>query len=110
MAEQDGLREFIAVVENGGFTAAARQLHVSTSFVSREVSRLEDRLDLRLLQRTTRKVHVTEMGQVYYERTREILDQLESLESEMADLQGKPKGLIRITAAGSMRKVLSHRQ
>ncbi len=100
MIGQEGLREFVAVVEQGGFTAAARQLDVSTSFVSRQVTRLEDRLDIRLLQRTTRKVHLTEMGQVYYERSREILDQLESLESEMADLQEKPKGLVRITAAG----------
>jgi DNA-binding transcriptional LysR family regulator len=100
MIGQEGLREFVAVVEQGGFTAAARQLNVSTSFVSRQVTRLEDQLDVRLLQRTTRKVHLTEMGQVYYERSREILDQLESLESEMADLQEKPKGLVRITAAG----------
>ena len=100
MIGQEGLREFVAVVEQGGFTAAGRQLNVSTSFVSRQVTRLEDRLDVRLLQRTTRKVHLTEMGQVYYERSREILDQLESLESEMADLQEKPKGLVRITAAG----------
>jgi len=100
MIGQEGLREFVSVVEQGGFTAAARQLNVSTSFVSRQVTRLEDRLDVRLLQRTTRKVHLTEMGQVYYERSREILDQLESLESEMADLQEKPKGLVRITAAG----------
>ena len=100
MIGQDGLREFVAVVEQGGFTAAGRQLNVSTSFVSRQITRLEDRLDVRLLQRTTRKVHLTEMGQVYYERSREILDQLESLESEMADLQEKPKGLVRITAGG----------
>ena len=100
MIGQDGLHEFVAVVEQGGFTAAARQLNVSTSFVSRQVTRLEDRLDVRLLQRTTRKVHMTEMGQVYYERSREILNQLESLESEMADLQEKPKGLVRITAGG----------
>jgi DNA-binding transcriptional LysR family regulator len=100
MIGQEGLREFVSVVEQGGFTAAGRQLNVSTSFVSRQVMRLEDRLHVRLLQRTTRKVHLTEMGQVYYERSREILDQLESLESEMADLQEKPKGLVRITAAG----------
>ncbi len=100
MIGQEGIQEFVAVVEQGGFTAAARQLHVSTSFVSRQVTRLEDRLDVRLLHRTTRKVHLTDMGQVYYERSREILDQLKSLESEMADLQEKPKGLVRITAGG----------
>ena len=100
MIGQEGLREFVAVVEQGGFTAAGKQLNVSTSFVSRQVTRLEDRLDVRLLQRTTRKVHLTEMGPVYYGRSRQILDQLQSLESGMADLQEKPKGLVRITAAG----------
>ncbi len=100
MNQQDGLREFVAVVEQAGFSAAARKLKVSTSFVSRQVSQLEDRLNVRLLQRTTRTVNLTEMGKVYYERSREILDQLEALDSEMADLQDKPKGLVRITAAG----------
>ncbi len=100
MIGQEGLREFVHVVEQGGFTAAARQLSVSTSFVSRQVTRLEDRLDVRLLQRTTRTVRLTEMGKVYYDRSREILDQLEALDSEMADLQEKPKGLVRIAAAG----------
>jgi DNA-binding transcriptional LysR family regulator len=100
MVKQEGLREFVAVVEQGGFTAAGRQLHVSTSFISRQVTRLEDRLDVRLLQRTTRTVRLTEMGKTYYERSREILDQLEALDSEMTDLQDKPKGLVRITAAG----------
>ena len=56
MNGQEGLREFVAVVEQGGFTAAARQLNVSTSFVSRQVTRLEDRLDVRLLQRKERKL------------------------------------------------------
>ncbi|MCK5667780.1 MAG: LysR family transcriptional regulator, partial [Gammaproteobacteria bacterium] len=64
MSGQEGLREFVHVVEQGGFTAAARQLSVSTSFVSRQVTRLEDRLDVRLLQRTTRTVRLTEMGKV----------------------------------------------
>ena len=100
MLDQGGLREFVAVVEQGGFTAAAATLDVSTSFVSRQVKRLEDRLDTRLLHRTTRTVRLTETGRVYYERSREILDQLETLESDMADLQEHPKGLVRITAPG----------
>lgn len=100
MIDQTGLREFVAVVENGGFTAAAATLDVSTSFVSRQVQRLEDRLDTRLLHRTTRSVRLTETGRIYYERSREILDQLEALESDMADLQQHPKGLVRITSPG----------
>ena len=95
---QTGLREFVAVVEHGGFTAAANALDVSTSFVSRQVMRLEDRLDTRLLHRTTRTVRLSEMGRIYYERSREILEQLAALESDMTDLQQHPKGHVRITA------------
>lgn len=100
MFDRGGLREFVAVVEQGSFTAAADLLDVSTSFVSREVKRLEERLNSRLLHRTTRSVTLTDMGRIYYERAREIHDRLEALESDMADLQDLPKGLIRITAAG----------
>ena len=98
--KQTGIREFVAVVESGGFTAAANALNVSTSFVSRQVKRLEDRLNARLLQRTTRTVHLTDIGRIYYERSREILDRLDALESDMADLQEQPKGHVRITAPG----------
>ncbi len=100
MFDRGGLREFVAVVEQGGFTAAADILDVSTSFVSREVKRLEERLNTRLLHRTTRAVRLTDMGRIYYQRAREIHDRIEALESDMADLQELPKGTIRITAAG----------
>lgn len=100
MADQSGLREFAAVVEHGSFTAAADALNVSTSFVSREVKRLEKRLNAKLLHRTTRKIHLTDMGRIYYDRGREIQGLLDSLESDMADLQDRAQGLIRITAPG----------
>jgi DNA-binding transcriptional LysR family regulator len=100
MNNQQGLREFVAVVEFGGFTAAADAIDVSASFVSRQVKRLEERLGARLLNRTTRSVTLTDLGRTYYDRSREILDQLDQLESDMADLQQKPKGLVRVTAAG----------
>ncbi len=100
MIGQKGLREFVAVVEEGGFTAAADALDVSASFVSRRVKQLEQQLGTRLLHRTTRTVRLTEMGRIYYERSREILDRLEALESDMADLQQRPKGLVRMTAPG----------
>ncbi len=100
MFDQGGLREFVAVVEHGGFTAAADALHASTSFVSRQVRRLEERLNARLLHRTTRAVRLTDMGRIYYERSREIVDRLAALESDMADLQEPPKGLVRMTAPG----------
>ena len=100
MADQRGLREFMAVVEHGSFTAAADALHVSTSFVSREVKRLEERLNTRLLHRTTRSLQLTDMGETYHARGLEISNMLDALESDMADLQDRPKGNIRITAAG----------
>jgi LysR family transcriptional activator of dmlA len=100
MADQNGLREFMAVVEHGSFTAAAEALHVSTSFVSREVKRLEERINTRLLHRTTRSLQLTDMGETYHARGLEISQMLEALESDMAELQHRPKGNIRITAAG----------
>ena len=100
MTDQSGLREFVAVIEHGSFTAAADALNVSTSFVSREVKRLEERLNVRLLHRTTRKSQLTDMGRVYYARGQEIRDLLDALESDMADLQEQVKGSIRITAPG----------
>lgn len=62
----DGVSEFVAVVEAGSFTAASRRLGISTAQVSRQVSALEERLGTRLLYRTTRRVSMTEAGQVYY--------------------------------------------
>jgi len=100
MADQSGLREFVAVVEHGSFTAAADALNVSTAFVSREVKRLEERLNARLLHRTTRKSTLTEVGSIYYARGLEIRNMLDSLESDVADMQGQLVGHIRITAPG----------
>lgn len=100
MADQSGLREFVAVVEHGSFTAAADALNVSTSFVSREVKRLEKRLNARLLHRTTRKSTLTDIGRVYYARGLEIRNLMDALEADMADLQEQVKGPIRITAPG----------
>jgi len=100
MSDQSGLREFVAVVKHGSFTAAADALNVSTSFVSREVKRLEERLYARLLHRTTRKSTLTDIGQTYYARGLEIRNLLDALEADMADMQEQIKGLIRITAPG----------
>lgn len=63
------LTAFVHVVENGGFSAAARRLNMSTTMVSNHVQALEDRLGVRLLNRTTRKVSLTEIGKAYYDRS-----------------------------------------
>ena len=89
---------FLQVVESGSFTAAGRKLGVPTSTVSRRVQRLEDELGVRLLQRTTRKLSLTEAGKMYRERTSELFAGLEEAENILADAQVNPKGRIRVTA------------
>ena len=76
--------ENVAVVEKCSSKTADDLLDVSTSFVSHEIKRLEERLNTRLLRRSTRTVRLTDMGCTYYERAREIHDRIEALESEMS--------------------------
>src|SRR6266849_11098303 len=71
------LTAFVRVVDDGGFSAAARRLNMSTTMVSNHVQALEDRLGVRLLNRTTRKVSLTEIGKAYYERSSQILMELD---------------------------------
>ena len=76
----DGMKIFAAVVEEGGFSAAARVLRIPLPTVSRKVSELEEHLGVRLLVRTTRKVSVTESGRRYYQDTLRILNDIEAAE------------------------------
>jgi DNA-binding transcriptional LysR family regulator len=94
----EGVCEFVAVVEQGSFTAAARRLGISTAQVSRQVSALEARLATRLLYRTTRRVTVTEAGQLYYRLCRQALDGLEEAELAVTRQQQVPRGKLRMTA------------
>jgi DNA-binding transcriptional LysR family regulator len=71
------LTAFVRVVDSGGFSAAGRRLNMSTTMVSNHVQSLEDRLGARLLQRTTRKVSLTEVGKAYYDRCVQILADIE---------------------------------
>lgn len=89
---------FVQVVASGTFTAAGQALHLPTSTVSRRVSRLEEQLGVRLLQRTTRKLSLTEAGQVYHERGVELFSELEQTENLLADAQVTPRGRVRATA------------
>ncbi|HYQ25679.1 MAG TPA: LysR family transcriptional regulator [Polyangiaceae bacterium] len=89
---------FARVVELSSFTAAAKQLGLPKSSVSRTVTRLEDELGVRLLQRTTRKLHVTEAGQAYFERARVALVALEEAASAATNLSAEPRGTVRISA------------
>ncbi|MEZ5524446.1 MAG: LysR substrate-binding domain-containing protein [Pseudomonadales bacterium] len=98
MFNWEGVTEFVAVAETGSFTAAAKQLDISTAQVSRQVSALESRLATKLLHRTTRKVTVTEAGNIYFRHCRQVLDGLEQAELAISDMQSKPTGKLKVTA------------
>jgi DNA-binding transcriptional LysR family regulator len=89
---------FVKVVQTGSFSQAARDLGLPKSTVSRKVSQLEERLGARLLQRTTRKVALTEVGAMYHERCARILPELEEAERAVTELQDVPRGLLRVAA------------
>ena len=93
-----GICEFTAVAESGNFTQAAKKLLISTAQVSRQVSELEQRLNTKLFYRTTRKVTLTEEGQLFYQQCRSILDGLEVAERSLTNLRSTPQGKIRISA------------
>lgn len=94
----EGVSEFVAVAEEESFTAAGKRLGISTAQVSRQISALEARLSTKLFYRTTRRVSVTEAGQIYYQHCRQVLDGLEEAERTMTNLQMVPKGQLRVTA------------
>ncbi len=94
----DGIAVFVAVVEAGSFTAVAQVLGHSTSMINKEVSKLEGRLGSRLLNRTTRKLSLTDVGKAYYERSRQILVDAENAACSITQLQEKPCGLLRVNA------------
>jgi DNA-binding transcriptional LysR family regulator len=93
------LTVFVRVVDSGGFSAAARRLNMSTTMVSNHVQALEDRLGARLLNRTTRKIHLTEVGKAYYDRCTQILSDIEQADEIAGALQSTPRGTLRIYSA-----------
>ncbi|HTJ43995.1 MAG TPA: LysR substrate-binding domain-containing protein [Kofleriaceae bacterium] len=88
---------FAKVVDTRSFTAAAQQLGLPKSTVSRKIAQLEERLGVRLLQRTTRKLNLTEVGQAYYERCQRIVQDIAAAEQVVTDMQTAPRGLLRVT-------------
>ncbi len=96
MGRWEGIEEYICVVESGSFTAAAQQLGVSKSFVSKQVSLLEDRLGVRLLQRTTRRLTLTESGNTFFRCCKEMAEQFDQAESTLSDMQQRPRGTLKL--------------
>lgn len=89
---------FVRVVERGSFTLAADDLSVSRAVVSKYISRLEERLGARLLNRTTRRLALTEAGATLFEASRGALERIEEAESAVAQYQSAPKGRLRVSA------------
>ncbi|MGB4074700.1 LysR substrate-binding domain-containing protein [Pseudomonas sp.] len=95
----DELLAFVSVVDSGSISAAAEQLTQTASGVSRALSRLEEKLDVTLLRRTTRRLELTEEGQAFLAQARRILDAVESAEEQMKVRRQKPAGRLRVNAA-----------
>jgi DNA-binding transcriptional LysR family regulator len=98
MDRVDAMRAFVSVVIEGSFSNAAKSMQLSPQLVSKYVSKLEERLDVRLLNRTTRQVSLTEAGTQYLQHAQQILLSIDNMESQLGGLQQNPKGTLRISA------------
>ncbi|KMQ73186.1 LysR family transcriptional regulator [Marinobacter subterrani] len=94
----DAMRAFVTVVNEGTFTRAAERLEMSPQLVSKYVSQLETHLGVRLLNRTTRKIHLTEAGTQYHQRAQQVLNDIDDMENQLDDLHTQAQGLLRISA------------
>lgn len=94
----DDIAVFVVVVDNGSFTAAAEHLSMSKSVISKYVSRLEENLGARLLNRTTRRLSLTEAGRMFYDQARQGLSRIEDARSAVSRLQEQPRGNLRVNA------------
>lgn len=93
------IHAFVSVVRAGSFTAAGRQIRIPKSTLSRQVSRLEDRLGVQLLKRTTRTLGLTEAGRGYFARCLHAIEEIEEAERFALDASGKPRGTIRVATS-----------
>ncbi|WP_029590851.1 DNA-binding transcriptional regulator YafC [Franconibacter pulveris] len=98
-ATSEELAIFVAVVESGSFSRAAEQLRLANSAVSRSVKKLEMKLGVSLLNRTTRQLSLTEEGERYFRRVQQILQEMAAAENELMETRHTPRGLLRIDAA-----------
>ena len=109
LADLNDLKFFAAVVENGGFSAAARALGVPKSRLSKRVALLEDRLGVRLLQRTTRRFAVTEVGERFHAHCRAMLEEAQAAQDVVDELRAEPRGIVRASCPTALAQtVLAH--
>lgn len=98
-ATSEEIAIFVAVVESGSFSRAAEQLGQANSAVSRAVKKLESKLGVSLLNRTTRQLNLTEEGERYFRRVQGVLQEMAAAENELMEARHTPKGVLRIDAA-----------
>jgi DNA-binding transcriptional LysR family regulator len=91
------MRMFVAVVDGGSFAAAATRLDVSRAMVSKQVQKLEEHLGTRLMNRTTRRLSMTETGRAFYERSAQIVADVEEAEQIAGQMTRTPQGVLRVT-------------
>jgi len=94
----DGMRTFAAVASEGSFTRAAERLDMSPQLASKYVGQLEARLGVRLLNRSTRQLSLTEAGRAYYDRVRQVLADIDDMENAVGDMTARARGTLRINA------------
>ena len=99
VTDLDGMVVFAYIVEHGGVTAAARALKLPKSNISRRLAQLEDKLGVRLLERTTRKTHLTEIGGIYYQHCRRIVEEVEHADLSISQSLEVPRGTLRVSTS-----------
>lgn len=99
MSKLERITAFIQVVDENGFAAAARKNSISTAAISRQVAALEHELGVELLQRTTRQISLTEMGNEYYQQCKKMLNQLQDAENAIAGSQNEATGILTIASS-----------
>lgn len=102
MERLKGMSVFAKVVELGSFTAAARQLHMSVSSVSQIVAKLEDKLQVKLMNRSTRSIGLTEAGRIYYQGCRRMLTEAYQVHEQLYAFNNTPTGTLRIGSSSTM--------
>jgi DNA-binding transcriptional LysR family regulator len=109
LADLNDLRFFAAVVEHSGFSAAARALGVPKSRLSKRIALLEERLGVRLLQRTTRRFAITEVGERFLAHCRAMLEEAQAAQDVVDELRAEPRGIVRVSCPISLvQTVLAH--
>ena len=97
MSRWEGFEELVKIVEIGSFSGAARAMGVSKGHVSQRISQLEERLGVRLLHRTTRKLSLTELGNLYFRRCKQVIEDLDEIEQAVSEYQQRATGVLKIS-------------